>query len=83
MSDFRRLFKKVNGGKVLKNYAQSHVLFHALALTIFQGTSKKSLELVRESVINKIVRRLRREYASFIAEFKVGDDERKIGRAHV
>ncbi len=76
MSDFRRLFKKVNGGKVLKNYAQSHVLFHALALTIFQGTSKKSLELVRESVINKIVRRLRREYASFIAEFKVGNDER-------
>lgn len=76
MSDFGKIFKKVNGGKVLKEYAQSHVLFHALALTAIEGTSKKSLEIVRESVSNKVVKRLRKQYAPFIAEFKKGDAER-------
>ena len=54
MSELHRLYKKVNGGKVLKEYAQSHVLIHALTMTALQGTSKKSLEIVRESVNNKI-----------------------------
>ena len=76
MSDFGKIFKKVNGGKVLKEYAQSHVLFHALALTAIEGTSKKSLEIVRESVSNKVVKRLRKQYAPFITEFKKGDAER-------
>lgn len=78
MSDFGKIFKKVNGGKVLKEYAQSHVLFHALALTALEGTSKKSLEIVRESVSNKVVKRLRKQYAPFIAEFKKKDAERAM-----
>lgn len=83
MSDFHKLFKKVNGGKVLRDYAQSHVLFHALAMTVLQGTSKKSLELVRESVSNKIVKRLRKKYGTFIAEFKRDDAERaKLPHEH-
>ena len=83
MSEFSKIFKKVNGGKVLKEYAQSHVLFHALAMTALEGTSKKSLEIVRESVSNKIVKRLRKQYAPFIAEFKKGDAERvKLPHEH-
>lgn len=77
MNEFRRIFKKVNGVKVLKEYAQAHVLFHALMMTVIEGTSKKSLELVRESVSNKIVKRLRKEYASFINEFKKSEAIRK------
>lgn len=77
MGEFSRIFKKVNGVKVLKEYAQSHVLFHALLMTAIEGTSKKSLELVRESVSNKVVRRLRKKYAHFIEEFKKTDAELK------
>ena len=77
MSELHRLYKKVNGGKVLKEYAQSHVLIHALTMTALQGTSKKSLEIVRESVNNKIVKKLRKQYTPFIKEFKKGDNERK------
>lgn len=83
MGEFREIFKKVNGSKVLKEYAQSHVLFHALALTAIEGTSKKSLEIVRESVSNKVVNSLRKQYAPFIAEFKKGDADRaKLPHEH-
>ena len=83
MGEFREIFEKVNGGKVLKEYAQSHVLFHALALVALEGTSKKSLEIVRESVSNKVVDRLRKKYAPFIAEFKKGDTDRaKLPHEH-
>lgn len=83
MSDFLKLFKKVNGGKVLKEYAQSHVLFHALMMIALEGTSKKSLEIVRESVSNKIVCKLRKQYAPFIDEFKKSDSERaKLPHEH-
>ena len=78
MSSFGSLFKKVNGKKVLKEYAQSHVLFHALLLTVVEGTSKKSLEIVRESVSNKVVGRLRRQYKTFISDFKINDSDRSM-----
>ncbi len=77
MNEFQKIFKKVNGGKVLKEYAQAHVLFHALMMTAIEGTSKKSLELVRESVSNRIIKRLRKKYAPFIDEFKKSDAERE------
>ena len=76
MSEFLKVFKRVIGGSTLKDYARSHVLMHAAALTAMEGTSKKSLEIVQESVFNKIVRRLRKENAAFIAEFRKGDAER-------
>lgn len=76
MTAFGKLFKKVNGKKVLLDYAQAHVLLHALIATAIEGTSKKSLEIVRESVSNKIVSRLRKQYAPFIEKFKNGDSER-------
>ncbi len=83
MSEFQAIFRKVNGGKVLREYAQAHVLLYALAVTAIEGTSKKSLELVRESVSNKIVKRLRKKYTPFINEFKKGDAERaKLARRH-
>lgn len=83
MGEFREIFKKVNGSKVLKEYAQSHVLFHAIALTAIEGTTKKSLEIVRESVSNRVVNRLRKQYAPFIAEFKKGDADRaKLTHEH-
>lgn len=70
MSDLAKIFKKVDGKKVIKDYARANVLFHALVMTALQGTSKKSLEIVRESVNNKITKRLRRKYKCRISEFK-------------
>lgn len=83
MSNFGKLFKKVNGRKVLKEYAQSHVLLHALTMTALEGTSRKSLEIVRESVNNKIVKRLRKQYTPFVTGFKKHDTERaKLPHEH-
>lgn len=83
MSEFSKIFQKVDGKKVLKEYARAHVLTHALLMTAIEGTSKKSLEIVRESVNNKIVKKLRKKYAPFIAEFKKHDGERgKLPREH-
>lgn len=63
---FIQLFKKVDGLKVLKQYAKSHVLIYALSQTLLNGFSKKSLEIVRLSVNNKIFKRLRKKYIPFI-----------------
>lgn len=83
MNEFKRIFKKVNGAKVLRKYAHAHVLFYSLMMTAMEGTSKKSLELVRESVSNKIVKRLRKKHAPFINEFKKSDSERaKLPHLH-
>lgn len=67
---FIKLFKKVHGGKVLKQYAQANVLISSINNIFLNGTSKKSLEIVRLSVSNKIVSRLRKKYKKFISEYK-------------
>lgn len=83
MSEFHKIFQKVNGKQILREYAQSHVLMHALLMTAIEGTSTKSLEIVRESVSNKLVKRLRKKYAPFIAEFKKHDcEKKKLSREH-
>lgn len=69
MGKFSKLFKKVGGFNVLKQYAKAHVLCYALTATAINGLSKKSLELVRLGVTNKIIRRLRKKYRRFIADF--------------
>lgn len=75
MSELKKLYKKVNGGKVIKEYAKAHVLFHAILMMLIEGTRKKSLEIVRESVTNRIVNRLRRQYAGVIKDFKKRENE--------
>ena len=69
MKKFIQLFNKVGGIEVLKQYCRAHVLFFAIFQTILQGFSKKSLEIVRLSVNNKILGKLRRKYRPFIKEY--------------
>ena len=45
MNGFVAIFKKVNGAAVLRQYAQSRVLFFALVQTALQGFSRTSLEI--------------------------------------
>lgn len=68
MSEFSKIFKKVNGMQQLKQYAKAHVLLHALVQTAVVGVSKKSLEIVRLSVRNKILQKLRKKNKKFIAD---------------
>ena len=70
MKNFLALFNKVGGKEILKQYLRGHVLLFALTQTLLQGFSKKSLEIVRLSVNNKILSKLRKKYARFIGEFK-------------
>ena len=65
MKRFIALFNKVGGWTVLKQYAKAHVLFYALVQTLLCGFSKKSLELVRLGVEQKIYRRLEKKFAKF------------------
>jgi len=70
MKKFLHLFKKVDGKKVLLQYMKAHVLLFALFETLFIGFSKKSLEIVRLAVDNKIYVRLKKENRQFIKTYK-------------
>lgn len=70
MKKFIQLFKKVGGKTVLRQYARAHVLLFALVQTLLLGFSRKSLELLRLCVNNKLLCKLRRKYRPFIADYK-------------
>lgn len=55
---------------MLRQYWRAHVLFFALVQTVLQGFTKKSMEIVRLSVNNRILKKLRRKYRGVIADFK-------------
>lgn len=77
MEKFAQLFKKVNGLEKLKQYARAHVLFFSLFQTVLNGFSKKSLEIVRLSVNNKVLNKLRKKYKKFISNY-VNDHQNDI-----
>lgn len=80
MKKFVQLFKKAGGKDVLKKYWHAHVLFFAMFETLLLGFSKKSLEIVRLAVDQKILCKLRRKYRPFIKEYQKNvqnDMERK------
>lgn len=69
MKQFMAIFKKVGGKDVLRQYLRAHVLFFALVQTALNGFSKKSLEIVRLCINNRIVTRLRKKYRKEIGAF--------------
>ena len=69
MSKFKQLFQKVGGWQIIKDYLHARVFFFAAVQILLCGFSKKSLEIVRQAVTNKIVSRLRRKYRKFIANY--------------
>ena len=70
MKKFIALFRKVGGKEVLRQYARAHVLLFAMVQVLLLGFSKKSLELLRLAVENRIVKKLRRKNRSFIKQFQ-------------
>lgn len=73
MKKFLAIFKKVGGWDVLRQWLRAHVLLYALAQTLFLGFSRKSLEILRLAVNNKILCKLRKKYRGFISNFKATD----------
>ena len=70
MKKFLAIYKKVGGKEILRQYRQNHVLCFALRQTLAQGFSKKGLEIVRLSVGNKVLGKLRKKYRKTIAAFQ-------------
>ena len=66
----------------LKQYAKAHVLFFALFETLMQGMSKKSLEIVRLAVDNRIYRRLKKKNRKFIASYVQAHENDKLEKRH-
>ena len=69
MGKFSQLFQKAGGKEVLRQYRRAHVLLFAMTQTLLNGFSKKSLEVVRLAVTNRIVKKLRKKNRKFIAGF--------------
>lgn len=81
MRQFVKLFKKVGGKEILRQYAQAHVLIYSMLITLLLGFSKKSLEIVRLAINNKILNKLRKKNRMFIQEY-VNSHQENLPRIH-
>lgn len=75
MNQFIKLFKKVGGKQVLKQYWHARVLLFSLIETLLLGFSKKSLEIVRLAVNKKILDKLRKQYTGYINQYKADNSK--------
>ncbi|MBE5943308.1 MAG: capsular biosynthesis protein [Lachnospiraceae bacterium] len=80
MNKFMRLFKKVGGKDVLKQYLRAHVFLFACVQALLLGFSKKSLEILRLAVSNKILKKLRKKYRKFIEGYVAAADNKDLQR---
>lgn len=80
---FKQLFNKVGGKEILRQYLQGHVLIYAFVMTILLGFSKKSLEIVRLAVGNKLLIRLRKQYKGFIANYLENADYSEVNKTFI
>nr|WP_300818103.1 capsular polysaccharide synthesis protein [uncultured Acetatifactor sp.] len=69
MQKFRYLFRKVDGREILLQYRRAHVLLFSLIIASLLGLKKKSLEIVRLAVNNRILCKMRKQYSPFINSY--------------
>lgn len=69
LKQFVKIFKKVNGKEIIKQYIHAHVLIFALLEMLHLGVSKKSLEILRLAVNNKILIKLKKRYRNYINQY--------------
>lgn len=68
MNEFSKIFKKVNGFSVIKNYIKARVLSVAILQILILGTSKKALEILRLSTQLKVQLKLKKKYDYVLKE---------------
>lgn len=78
MRQFLRLFQKVGGKEILRQYKQGHNLFFALLLSVMLGFDKKSLEILRLAVNNRLLKKMRRQYSQFLVDWKTKNQNSAI-----
>lgn len=76
MKAFIQLFNKANGKNVLKQFLYGHVLIYSIVMALLLGFDKKSLEIMREAVTNKQVKRIRKSYKKFIGSYLKKEEQR-------
>ena len=67
--------------ETLAQFTRAHVLGYAALQTLLQGTSQKSLEIVRLSVSNRVQKKLRKKYSAYIQEYLKREREKQSARA--
>ena len=77
MKDLRDKFKRAGGVQILQQYGKAHMLGYAMLPVALQGTSQKSLEIVRLSVSNKLLGKLRKRYRGYITEYLNREQEKE------
>ena len=70
MAGLKQTFQKQGGMELIRRWGRAGVLPFSVALAAILGPSRKSLEILRLAVNNKILRKLRKKYRGFIADFK-------------
>lgn len=77
MKEFKK-FLKVNGIEILKQYCMAHVILFSLLETAILGLSRKSLEIVRLAVDNRIYCKLKKKYKGLL----VNTNRKKIQKIY-
>ena len=70
MADIKKVFEKQGGTELLKRWWKAGVLPFAVAQALSLGFSKKSLEILRLSVNNKILQKLHKKYRKEMVAFR-------------
>lgn len=82
MTSFYETFKKQGGFTLIKAYWKAGVLLYALLLLIVMGHSKKSLELLRLAITQKINKKLKKKYTSTLKSFDTSYKETEHPQKH-
>ena len=81
INDLKDKFDRAGGMETLAQFTRAHVLGYAALQTLLQGTSQKSLEIVRLSVSNRVQKKLRKKYSAYIQEYLKREREKQSARA--
>lgn len=69
MKKLIKTFNSINNKSLIKQYFRLDIAWYTLIQLLIQGLDKKSLEIVRLSVNNKVLKRLRKKYKRFINNY--------------
>ena len=81
INDLKDKFDRAGGMETLAQFTRAHVLGYAALQTLLQGTSQKSLEIVRLSVSNRVQKKLRKKYSSYNQEYLKREREKQAAHA--
>lgn len=78
LTNLKYYLNKMGGLKMVMHYVKSHIFTYACLQVLINGTSKKSLEIVRLALSNKILKRLRKKNRKLCLKYKNSLNEQKL-----